>query len=130
MIIQLFVSGDSYSSVGYSSEKSHPTAANPLGVSYPGEDLWTDVAGSDKYPWPQLQPNWVGALISKYAPGQKYIEHHQRSSILVYDYAVGGDSVAGVGRQINQQFIPHAGQQPDWAPWASEDTLFSESLGL
>jgi hypothetical protein len=118
------VSGDSYSSIGYSSNEPHPTAANPFGVPYPGDDLWTDVAGDDKHP--QLQPNWVGILISKYVPGQKYIEHHQRSSMLVYDYAIGGDMVAGVGIQINRQFIPHVGQKPEWAPWASEDTLFGE----
>ena len=124
-ILDVSSSGDSYSSVGYSPAEPHPTPASPLGVPYPGEDLWTDVTGDDKHP--QLQPNWVGTLISKYIPGQKYIHQSQRSSILIYDYAVGGDTVAGVARQIKRQFIPYLGQKPDWAPWTSEDTLFGES---
>jgi hypothetical protein len=81
------------------------------------------VGGED----PQFQPNWVGTLISKYAPGQKYIPHFQRSSILIYDYAGGGHTVANVGVQIKAKFIPHVGQKPAWAPWTSQDALFSES---
>jgi len=114
--------------VGYSPNKPHPTAAHPLGVPYPGEDLWTDVTGDDKFP--QLQPNWVGALISKYVPGQKYIPDRQRSSILVYDYAIGGERVAGVGMQIKRQFVPNVGQKPDWAPWTSKETLFVTWVGI
>lgn len=117
-------SGDSYSSIGYSPVEPHPTAAHPFGVPYPGEDLWTDVTGSDIYP--QLQPNWVGSLITKYIPGEKYIPHARPSSVLVYDYAEGGDSVSGVGAQIRRQFIPYVGKKPDWAPWTAEDTLFSK----
>lgn len=44
----------------------------PLGVPFPGEDLWTDVADPNDDE-SQLQPNWVGHLISKYFPGQKFI---------------------------------------------------------
>jgi len=127
-IKHIVIFGDSYSSVGYAPNEPNPTAAHPLGVPYPGEDLWTDVTGDDKFP--ELQPNWVGILISKYAPGQKYIPRSQTSSILVYNYAIGGDSVAGVGIQIKRRFIPHVGQKPDWAPWTSEDTLFITWVGI
>jgi len=124
----MIIFGDSYSSVGYSAGKPHPTAAHPLGVPYPGEDLWTDVTDDEVNP--ELQPNWVGILISKYAPGQNYIPGSQKSSILVYDYAIGGDSVAGVGKQIKHQFIPNVGQKPDWAPWTSKNTLFVTWVGI
>jgi len=127
-IKHIVIFGDSYSSVGYSVNEPNPTPSNPLGVPYPGEDLWTDVTGDDNFP--ELQPNWVGALISKYVPGQKYIPRNQTSSILVYDFAIGGDTVSGVGHQISYQFISHMGQKPDWASWAPEDTLFITWVGI
>jgi hypothetical protein len=44
--------------------------------------------------------------------------------LLVYDYAVGGDNVLGLEDQVKKRFLPHAGRQPDWAPWKSDNTLF------
>ncbi|OBZ75356.1 hypothetical protein A0H81_04312 [Grifola frondosa] len=49
---------------------------------------------------------------------------------LVYDYALGGDGVDGVRRQILQEFIPSLGGQPDWAPWTASDTLFITWVGI
>lgn len=89
-------------------------------MPYPGTELWTDteVGGSH-------HPNWVGHLVSKYSPGNKYEPNGtSESSILVYDYAVGGERVAGVLRQVRHQFVPHVGKRPDWAPWTPGDTLF------
>ena len=115
-------SGDSYSSVGYDSNAPHPTPIRPLGVAYPGTELWTDTDVDGSH-----HPNWVGHIISKYSPGNKYSPGGtSESSILVYDYAVGGERVAGVSRQIQHQFVPHVGKRPEWAAWSPRDTLFGE----
>ena len=62
--------------------------------------------------------NWVGHLITEYT----------YSRLLVYDYAIGGDTVAGVQRQIRVNFQPRVGEKPSWAPWTAEDSLFSETI--
>lgn len=64
-------------------------------------------------------PNWVGYLITEYSPDNR---------LLVYDYAVGGDSVVGVRKQVQVNFLPRVGEKPSWAPWNAEDTLFSKFL--
>jgi hypothetical protein len=102
------LSGDSYSSVGYSSSQPHPTVEDPLGVAFPGS-TWTEDGDN---------PNWVGQLVTEFSAN---------SDILVYDYAVGGDTVSGVGRQIRREFIPHAGSKPEWAPWNDKNALFGTS---
>ncbi|KZT08256.1 carbohydrate esterase family 16 protein [Laetiporus sulphureus 93-53] len=110
-ISRLVVFGDSYSDVGYLALMSpHPTEVQPLGVEFPGV-TWTE---SDT-------ANWVGHLITNYSP------HGQ---MLVYDYAVGGDTVSGVRIQIRNRFLPTAGRKPDWAPWSSTDTLFITWVGI
>lgn len=91
-------------------------------MPYPGTELWTDDEVDDS-----LHPNWVGHLISKYSPGKNYEPSgSSESSILVYDYAVGGQDVAGLLRQIKSEFMPHVGKRPDWAAWSPSDTLFGE----
>ncbi|CAL1704676.1 unnamed protein product [Somion occarium] len=88
----------------------HPSEEHPLGVVFSG------------YNWAEdNKPNWVGYLITEFAPGH---------NILVYDYAVGGDRVDGVVSQIQRHFIPTVGQKPDWAPWSSGDTLFITWVGI
>ncbi|KAG8955242.1 hypothetical protein FRC00_005548, partial [Tulasnella sp. 408] len=74
--------GDSYSAVGYEPDDK-PSEETPLGVEFPG-DTWVE----DK------KPNWVGHLINRYYP---------KSPLLVYDYAVGGDNIKGLERQIKRQ---------------------------
>ncbi|CAL1704184.1 unnamed protein product [Somion occarium] len=110
-ISHLVIFGDSYSDVGYrSSSMLHPSEEHPLGVVFPG------------YSWAEdHKPNWVGYLITEFAPGH---------AMLVYDYAVGGDRVNGVVSQIQRHFIPKVGQKPDWAPWSSDDTLFITWVGI
>jgi hypothetical protein len=98
-------SGDSYSSVGYDSRSPHPTPENPLGVEFPGF-TWTRTSDD---------PNWVGHLITEYCP---------RPSVLVYDYAVGGDTVHGIKHQVRYHFMRSLASKPDWAPWTGHDTLF------
>ena len=99
---------------------AHPSPLNPLGVSYPGETFCYG------------EPNWVGHFVTKYSPGSNFIPHTELdergtavpSSIVVFDYAVGGDAVQGVRTQISRQFFGHIACKPDWAAWTSQDTLF------
>ena len=99
-------SGDSYSDVGYdyTKQSSIPTDETPLGIEYPGV-TWAEPA----------MPNWVGYLITEYSPYTR---------LLVYDYAVGGDAVAGVRKQVQVNFLPRVGEKPSWASWSAEDSLF------
>ncbi|TFY83058.1 hypothetical protein EWM64_g954 [Hericium alpestre] len=92
-IKSIIVFGDSYSHVGYHSQAPPPTSARPLGVASPG--LTVNEPG---------YPNWVGHLITAHTHGQ--------SNILVYDYAVRGDTAPGVSRQITEQFLPTVGRRP------------------
>lgn len=125
----LIIFGDSYSSVGYEgNEADHPTASNPLGVPYPGL-TWNE---------PDL-PNWVGHLITKFCPPPRYdpnaeegqeVAGYTDSPLLVYDYARGGDTIAGVRRQIQEQFLKKVGQKPSWAPWAANNSLFVTWVGI
>jgi hypothetical protein len=101
-------SGDSYSDVGYSFRCPHPTLENPLGVKYPG------------FTWAGFgEPNWVGHLITEYNPN---------GALLVYDFARGGDTIAGVQQQVRNQFLPVLAPKPEWAPWTAEDSLFGMPL--
>jgi hypothetical protein len=79
------------------------------------------------------KPNWVGHLLSKYIsprcfdpadPGKNV------NPVLVYDFAVGGDTVAGVARQVHNQFLKYMVPPPEWAPWTPEDTLFVIWVGI
>ena len=103
-------SGDSYSDVGYdyTKQSSIPTDETPLGIEYPGV-TWAEPA----------MPNWVGYLITEYSPYTR---------LLVYDYAVGGDAVAGVRKQVQVNFLPRVGEKPSWAPWSAEDSLFGNFI--
>ncbi|KAF9814905.1 hypothetical protein IEO21_04849 [Rhodonia placenta] len=110
-INNLIIFGDSYSDVGYRPRTSpHPTEDQPLGVEFPGV-TWSGPDAS----------NWVGSLITE------YITH---GPVLVYDYAVGGDTVAGVHDQIRIGFLPEVGKRPEWAPWSPTDTLFVTWVGI
>ncbi|THH26567.1 hypothetical protein EUX98_g7625 [Antrodiella citrinella] len=112
----LVIFGDSYSDVGYDSTSPHPTKEDPLGVPYPGDRLWTMADDSDDAP-----PNWVGWLITEFAANQ---------GILVYDYAVGGNFVEDVVRQVQQHYLPSVGKKPEWAQWSADDTLFVTWIGI
>lgn len=77
--------------------------------------------------WP-TESNWVGHLVKwrANAGGQETeakIEGHQ---LLVYDYAVGGETVDEVARQVKDVFMGTGGEadKPEWAPWTAEDSLF------
>jgi hypothetical protein len=96
-------SGDSLSSIEYDVNGAYPDEKNPIGnPPYPG----TTTSGG---------ANWVGYLATKY----------NDSTILAYDYAQSGGVVQWVDGQVNQLFLPRAGQKPNYAPWSSNDSLFS-----
>lgn len=97
-ITALQVFGDSYSSVGYTSDSPEPSELNPLGVPFPGipkpvlhtpfslpRHLWTDNGSA----------NWVGHIIQKVKP----------RSLLAHVYAFGGASVFDLQEQVQQGFF-------------------------
>ncbi|KAI0670369.1 hypothetical protein C8Q78DRAFT_1035867 [Trametes maxima] len=108
----LVIFGDSYSDVGYEYNKvtTYPSDDAPLGIEFPGV-TWAEPA----------MPNWVGYLITEYSPYTK---------LLVYDYAVGGESVQGVRKQVQVNFLPRVGEKPSWAPWSAGDSLFVTWIGI
>jgi len=119
------LSGDSYSAVELTDGEDKPTAANPLGVEFPGH-TWNEI---DK-------PNWVGHLITKYTPGPRFKPGQPlskqdpqwaKSPLLVHDFARGGDTVDGVRRQVERSFVPDLGKKPKRAPGTATDSLFGES---
>ena len=112
-------------------DATKPTAAEPLGTPFPGPGVWNE----------KDLPNWVGHLITNYRPGPRYMppkQPHQPGKsddqspewldhpLLVNDYAKGGDTVAGVARQIQSVYLPGLGTNPAAAPWTADGTLFSE----
>ncbi len=121
-------SGDSYSSVltaHFTNRQIIPTPLQPFGVAFPGEDggLWNE----------HDMPNWVGHFITKYRPGPRYkpnaTEEEQdpeylKSPLLVFDYAIGGNTVNHIVNTQLPTFRKGAGVKPHWAPWLAEDSLF------
>lgn len=97
-------------SKGYNTFYPRPDKSHPLGSPSPAY-VWTE--SNDK-------PNWVGHLMAN---------HKANPDLLVYDYAVGGDDVCTLEDQVKKRFLPSAGQQPDWAPWRSDNTLFGTLQG-
>ncbi|KAI0737403.1 hypothetical protein C8Q80DRAFT_1243316 [Daedaleopsis nitida] len=122
-IKHLVVFGDSFSSVGYSSKERTPTSEQPLGIDFPGltscERL--DEATQEVC----YEPNWVGHLV------KTVNETRNTSPLLVYDYAISGDTISRMKlRQVKKEFLPHLAPRPEWAPWASTDTLFVTWIGI
>ncbi|KAG8911135.1 hypothetical protein FRC01_005908 [Tulasnella sp. 417] len=106
----LFVFGDSYSSVGYQPHEK-PKEETPLGVEFPG-DTWVE----------DQKPNWVGHLINKYYP---------KGPLLVYDYAVGGNDIDGMRRQIQKYRQPGSPGHPDSEEcWQGNNSLFVTWIGF
>jgi len=95
---------------GYPNFYPRPDKEHPLGSPSPAY-VWTE--SEDK-------PNWVGHLVSK---------HKVNPDLLVYNYAVGGDDVRALESQVKKRFLLHAGKQPDWAPWKSNNTMFGTYEG-
>ncbi|KAI0355238.1 hypothetical protein OH77DRAFT_1496363 [Trametes cingulata] len=121
-IEHLVVFGASYCDVGYNAKAPHPTPEKPLGVDFPGQ-TWCGHPDETNKSF-IFEPNWVGHLV------ELVREQRNGSTVLVYDYALGGDRVDGVKRQIHEDFLPSLAPKPDWAPWTSSDTLFITWIGI
>ncbi len=116
-------SGDSFSAVGYNSKDRHPCVDHPLGIEFPGLtscERVDETTGKVTY-----EPNWVGHFVQ--TVNAKRIGH----PLLVYDYAVSGDTVARMKLwQVEKEFLPHLAPHPEWAPWTPSDTLFVTWIGI
>ncbi|OSD04929.1 carbohydrate esterase family 16 protein [Trametes coccinea BRFM310] len=118
----LIVFGASYCDVGYDSRAPRPSPERPMGVDFPGK-TWCGSIDEEQNKI-TYEPNWVGHLVELFRAQQKV------SSLLVYNYALGGETASGVKRQIEQEFMPHVATKPDWAPWTSDDTVFVTWVGI
>ena len=111
--------------MGYDFKTSpRPTIEEPLGISFPGS-TWAESG----------KANWVGHLVNQLK---------DRTSLLVYNFARGGDTTEGVERQIKREFIPglvdtteellqrelEPELQTSDTVWNSADTLFSTATTL
>ncbi|KAH9890405.1 hypothetical protein C8Q73DRAFT_803938 [Cubamyces lactineus] len=121
-IKHIVVFGASYCDVGYNAKAPHPSPERPLGVDFPGM-TWCGAVDklNNKF---APEPNWIGHLV------EIVKAHRGTSSLLVYNYALGGDTVQGVKRQIHQDFLPYLAPKPDWALWSPDDTLFVTCVGI
>lgn len=116
-------SGDSFSSVGYSSTERQPSAAHPLGIDLPGITSCEKIDASKQEV--TYEPNWVGHLV------QSINASRTNFPLLVYDYAVSGDTIARMRLwQYRKEFLPQLGSHPDSAPWTSSNTLFISWIGI
>jgi len=112
----LVIFGDSYSAIhGVVPMKTLPDATDekPLGIEWPGIG-WAE-PGS---------PIWVAHLV---ASTQK---QNKQPPLLVYDYAMGGDTVRGLAIQARKRFLPGLASKPAAAPWTADDTLFVFWVGI
>ncbi|KIY43378.1 hypothetical protein FISHEDRAFT_53502 [Fistulina hepatica ATCC 64428] len=125
---KLFIFGDSYSSVRLSVDLEsplYPSPARPLGIPFPGV--------TSNQP---AKPNWVGHLITKYAPGhcfkpaqEKQDEAYIAAPLLVYDYAYGGAIVPGLVKQVDR-VVDVTAEYRDSNPWTADDSLFITWVGI
>ncbi|KAG8781468.1 hypothetical protein FRC12_021875 [Ceratobasidium sp. 428] len=106
----MFVFGDSYSTVSWAPTTAPaPTPANPIGVEWPGV---TSVGA--------LQPNWVGYMTNGF----------NISNLLAFDYAIAGNNITGFTSQIQNEFVPTAGQRPESSPWTADNSVFVSWIGI
>jgi len=111
----LMIFGASYCDIGSNlsfKDTPRPSKDCPLGVEFPGL-TYAEVG----------KPNWIGHLITEFKPSPSV-------QPTVHCFAVGGATVHGVARQVQDNFLPTVGQKPDWAPWTSSDTLFLTWVGI
>ncbi|KAK7032144.1 hypothetical protein VNI00_013318 [Paramarasmius palmivorus] len=114
-----FSFGDSYTQTGFEIDGATPTVGNPLGnPPYPG---WTATGGE----------NWVDYGTTTY----------NKSLVLTYNFAYGGatidaelvppyePTVRSMTDQVNI-FLNSTAEKPEWAPWTSENALFSVWIGI
>ncbi|KAG8722613.1 hypothetical protein FRC08_017446 [Ceratobasidium sp. 394] len=106
----MFIFGDSYSTVSWAPTTAPvPTPANPIGVEWPGV---TSVGA--------LKPNWVGYMTNGF----------NVSNLLAFDYAISGNNITGFIAQIQNVFMPSAGQRPATSPWTADNSVFVSWIGI
>lgn len=107
ILIECCHSGASYCDVGYDFKTSpRPTIEQPLGVPFPGA-TWAE----------PKKANWVGHLVTRLK---------KQTSLVVYDFAKGGDTTDGVDRQVTKLFLPGLVEGTEAKVWDPSTTLFSE----
>ncbi|KAJ7263870.1 SGNH hydrolase-type esterase domain-containing protein [Mycena rebaudengoi] len=119
----LFVFGDSYSSIGFAANLPPPKKVDRTSTPFRGL-TYADDDGT----------NWVGYLLKAHDP---------HPEMLVHDYAVGGARVPALGaisgrgaveKQINENFLAGyamAKGRPDAElPWRADDSLFVTWVGI
>uniref|UniRef100_A0A0W0FWY4 CBM1 domain-containing protein n=1 Tax=Moniliophthora roreri TaxID=221103 RepID=A0A0W0FWY4_MONRR len=115
-----FSFGDSYTQTGFEINGTAPAPGNPLGnPDYPG---WTATGGE----------NWVDYGTTVY----------NKSLVLTYNFAYGGatidanlvppyePTVRSLTDQVNIFLGSAVAEQPESAPWTSENALFSIWIGI
>ncbi|KAL1966541.1 hypothetical protein VTN77DRAFT_4463 [Rasamsonia byssochlamydoides] len=112
-----FTFGNSYTSTGFSSNSTQPSATNPMGNPVLGSG--TSSGGM----------NWVGYLTTVF----------NNSLVLNYDLAVSGAcinnsivsaTVHDLVWQVELNFVPTYGEQPDSARWTAESAVFAFWIGI
>ena len=116
------LSGDSFSTVVYSSTDPPPSAEEPLGIPFPG--LTSCERVDETTNTVTYEPNWVGHLV-------RSVNDHRTpdTALRVLDYAISGDTVARMKLwQVRREFLPHAGAAQSWG--SAESALFVTWIGI
>ncbi|KAJ7670769.1 hypothetical protein DFH06DRAFT_981106 [Mycena polygramma] len=114
----LFIFGDSYSSIGFAANLPPPAKIDRTSVPYKSL-TYADIDGT----------NWVGYLLT---------QHDPHPDLLVHDYAVGGARVPALGRggavetQVNKNFLEGYAMERSAGglPWDAADSLFVTWVGI
>lgn len=115
-------SGDSYSDVGYSPDESPPGEIEPLGVEYPGN---TFADGANWVTLPEIAVCFCAYLPSIRQVGFLATEYN-KSTLVVFDFAKGGETTKNLRYHLEEEFLPHIGDKPEYAPWSASNSLFGE----
>lgn len=118
--VNIYPSGDSYTTTSFDVSGAQPNVGNPLGnPAYPGG---TQVGSA----------NYVDYLTLKY--NESFIESFNFGfGGATIDYLIDpsplGDLVQSLRQQVEDEFLPHYGDRQSPA-WTSADTLFTVFFGI
>jgi hypothetical protein len=104
------------------------TDENPLGIEWPGSGwaepgspIWVIGVQAIYSSCAVAELRWNMQVAHLVASTQK---RNKQPPLLVYDYAMGGDTVRGVAIQVRNRFLRGLASRPTAAPWTADDTLF------